>query len=57
MVLVTPVVLLYIFGLVLSEMFRRRNNGMTVVVTQLVFYLGLVLVVAFIPWARSLFVF
>ena len=57
LVLVTPVVLLYIFGLVLSEMFRRRNNGMTVVVTQLVFYLGLVLVVAFIPWARSLFVF
>ena len=53
--LFTPVVLLFVFGLVLSEMFRRTESGVVPVVTQLVLYLGLVVAVALSPWARSLF--
>ena len=55
LVLVTPLLVLLVFGLVLAEIYRRRGNGLTVLVAQFVFYLGLVLMVAFSPWARSLF--
>lgn len=54
-VLVTPLPVLLLFGLVLAEIFRRRGNGLTLLVAQFVFFLGLVLAVAFSPWARSLF--
>jgi membrane protease YdiL (CAAX protease family) len=53
--LVTPVALLFVFGLVLSEVYRRRSNGITPLLAQLVLNVGLVLAVAFSPWARSLF--
>jgi len=53
--LVTPVALLFVFGLTLAEVFRRRSNGITPLLAQLVLNVGLVLAVAFSPWARSLF--
>ena len=53
--LVTPVALLFLFGLALAEIFRRRSNGITPLLAQLVLNVGLVLAVAFSPWARSLF--
>ncbi len=55
LVLVTPVLLLGVFGLVLAAVFRRRANGITVLLAQIVLNVGLVLAVAFVPWARSLF--
>ena len=53
--LVTPVALLFVFGLALAEVFRRRSNGITPLLAQLVLNVGLVLAVVFSPWARSLF--
>jgi tetratricopeptide (TPR) repeat protein len=53
--LFTPVALLFVFGLVLAEVFRRRSNGITPLLAQLVLNVGLVLAVAFSAWARSLF--
>jgi len=53
--LVTPVALLFVLGLALSEVYRRRSNGITPLLAQLVLNVGLVLAVAFSPWARSLF--
>jgi tetratricopeptide (TPR) repeat protein len=55
LVLVTPLPVMLVFGLLLGEVYRRRGNGMTVLIAQFVFYLGLVLAVAFSSWARSLF--
>lgn len=55
LVLVTPLPVLLLFGLVLAEIFRRRGSGLTVLVAQFVFFVGLVLAVAFSPWARGLF--
>lgn len=55
LVLFTPVVVLFVFGLVLTETYRRTRSGVVPVVTQLVFHLGLVVAVALSPWARSLF--
>lgn len=55
LVLVTPVLLLFAIGLSLAAVFRRRSNGITPLVAQLVFHLGLVLAVALSPWVRSLF--
>jgi tetratricopeptide (TPR) repeat protein len=55
LVLVTPLPVLLLFGLLLGETYRRRGNGLTVLIAQFVFYLGLVLAVAFSSWARSLF--
>ena len=51
----SPVLLLAIFGLGLTELFRRRRNGITPLVAMVVFHLGLVVSVAFSPWIRSLF--
>jgi len=51
----TPVVLLLVFGAVLAEVYRRRTNGITPLLAQLVMNVGLVLAVAFSAWARSLF--
>ena len=53
--LFTPVALLFVFGLALAEVFRRRSNGITPLLAQLVLNVGLVLAVAFSAWARSLF--
>ncbi|MEJ2667519.1 MAG: tetratricopeptide repeat protein [Deinococcales bacterium] len=55
LVLGTPVALLFVFGVVLAEVFRRRTNGITPLLAQLVVNVGLVLAVAFSAWARSLF--
>ncbi len=55
LVLVTPVLLLFAIGATLAAVYRRRSNGITPLVAQLVFHVGLVLAVAFSPWARSLF--
>jgi tetratricopeptide (TPR) repeat protein len=55
LVLVTPVLLLFAIGVSLAAVYRRRSNGITPLVAQLVFHVGLVLAVAFSPWARSLF--
>lgn len=55
LVLLTPVIVLFVFGLVLSETFRRWRSGVVPVVTLIVFHLGLVVAVAVSPWARSLF--
>lgn len=55
LVLFTPVVVMFLFGMVLTEVFRRSKSGAVPVVTQIVFHLGLVVAVALSPWARSLF--
>lgn len=55
LVLGTPVALLFLFGIVLAEIFRRGRNGITPLLAQLVVNVGLVLAVAFSAWARSLF--
>lgn len=55
LVLFTPVLVMFVFGLVLSEIFRRTRSGAVPVVTQIVFHLGLVVAIAISPWARSLF--
>ncbi|HKI56059.1 MAG TPA: CPBP family intramembrane glutamic endopeptidase, partial [Trueperaceae bacterium] len=57
LVLGTPVALLLVFGIVLAEVFRRRSNGITPLLAQLVVNVGLVLAVAFSAWARSLFLY
>ena len=51
----SPVLLLAVFGLGLTELFRRRRNGLTPLVAMVVFHLGLVMSVSFSPWIRSLF--
>ncbi len=51
----TPVLLLFVYGVVLAEVYRRRSNGVTPLLAQLVLNVGLVLAVAFSAWARSLF--
>lgn len=53
--LVTPIPLLFVIGLVLTEVFRRRRNGLTPLIAQMVVGIGLVLLVAFADWPRSLF--
>lgn len=53
--LVTPIPLLFVIGLVLTEVFRRRQNGVTPLIAQMVVGVGLVLLVAFSDWPRSLF--
>ncbi len=55
LVLGTPVALLFVVGVALAEVFRRRSNGITPLLAQLVLNVGLVLAVAFSAWARSLF--
>ena len=55
LVLFTPVVVMVVFGMVLTEIFRRSRSGAVPVVTQLVFHLGLVVAIALSPWARGLF--
>jgi len=57
LVLGTPVALLFVSGIVLAEIFRRRSNGITPLLAQLVVNVGLVLAVAFNAWARSLFLY
>ncbi|UCH24304.1 MAG: tetratricopeptide repeat protein [Trueperaceae bacterium] len=57
LVLATPVPILIAFGVGLAEIFRRSNSGLTPFVAQVVFHVGLVISVSFIPWVRSLFMF
>jgi len=55
LVLGSPLVLLLIAGAALSEGFRRSGNGLTPLIAQWVFYLGLVMVTTFSGWGRALF--
>lgn len=55
LVLMTPLLWLFVAGLVLSELYRRYRSGMQVFAAQLMLHAGLVLAVAFSPWVRSLF--
>ncbi len=57
LVLATPVPILIAFGVGLAEIFRRSNSGLTPFVAQVVFHVGLVISVSFVPWVRSLFMF
>ncbi len=54
LVLVTPIPVLFLSGLLLSEVFRRRGSGMTPLIAQFVFGIGLVLLVAYSSGVRSL---
>jgi tetratricopeptide (TPR) repeat protein len=51
----TPVLLLLAFGYLLSTVFIRTNSGINTVVASLVFHLGLLVAVAFIPFVRGIF--
>ena len=51
----SPIVLLAVFGGLLSEMFRRTNSGLIPLISQFVLHFGLILGVAFSPWVRGLF--
>lgn len=55
LVLGSPLVLLLIAGAALSEGFRRSGSGLTPLIAQWVFYLGLVMVTTFSGWGRALF--
>jgi tetratricopeptide (TPR) repeat protein len=55
-VLVTPALLLALVGVALSELYRRRQrNGLMVVVTVLVGWVGLALAAVVSPFVRGLF--
>jgi tetratricopeptide (TPR) repeat protein/membrane protease YdiL (CAAX protease family) len=51
----SPLFLLVVFGLLMSEVFRRTNSGVNPLIAQLVLNFGLVIGVQFIPWVRGLF--
>ena len=51
----SPVLLLIVFGGLLSEMFKRTNSGLIPLISQFVLHFGLILGVAFSPWVRGLF--
>lgn len=51
----TPVMLLIIFGYLLAVVFTRTNSGINTVVASLVFHLGLLLLVTFVPFVRGVF--
>ena len=55
LVLGSPLALLLIAGAALGEGFRRSGNGLTPLLAQWVFYLGLVMVTTFSGWGRALF--
>jgi tetratricopeptide (TPR) repeat protein len=50
-----PVVLLLAFGYLLATVFIRTNSGINTVVASLVFHLGLLVAIAFIPFVRGIF--
>lgn len=51
----SPLALLLIAGAALGEGFRRTGSGLTPLIAQWVFYLGLVMVTTFSGWSRALF--
>lgn len=51
----SPLFLLVIFGILMSEVFRRTNSGVNPLIAQLVVNFGLLIGVQFIPWIRGLF--
>jgi tetratricopeptide (TPR) repeat protein len=51
----SPLFLLIVFGLLMSEVFRRTNSGVNPLIAQLVLNFGLIMGVQFIPWIRGLF--
>ena len=51
----SPLFLLVVFGLLMSEVFRRTHSGVNPLIAQLVLNFGLVIGVQFIPWIRGLF--
>jgi membrane protease YdiL (CAAX protease family) len=51
----TPVLLLVVVGVVLSEIYRRRANGLLVLSAVLVGWVGLVVAAGLSPFVRSLF--
>jgi tetratricopeptide (TPR) repeat protein len=53
--LASPLFLLIVFGLLMSEVFRRTNSGVNPLIAQLVLNFGLIIGVQFIPWIRGLF--
>ena len=55
LVLGMPVLLLFVFGLLLFDLFQRGHDGISPIVSQLVLNLGLVIGVAFSPWFQGLF--
>lgn len=55
LVLGVPLLLVVLVGAVLGEVFRRYEDGITLLVAQLVVHLGLVLGVTFNDWMRSVF--
>lgn len=55
LVLGTPVAILFLFGLLLGDAFRRRRSGLETLLAQLTLHVGLVVAVLVSPWAKSLF--
>ncbi len=55
LVLGVPLLLVVLIGAALGEVFRRYEDGITLLVAQLVVHLGLVLGITFNDWMRSLF--
>lgn len=55
LVIGTPVALLFIFGLILADLQRRRGGGLEPLLAQFTLYGGLLIAVAVSPWVRSLF--
>jgi len=55
LVLGSPLALLIIAGAALGEGFRRTGSGLTPLLAQWVFYLGLAMITAFSGWGRALF--
>ena len=48
----SPLFLLIVFGLLMSEVFRRTNSGVNPLIAQFVLNVGLIVGVQFIPWVR-----
>ncbi len=51
----SPLFLLIVFGLLMSEVFRRTRSGVNPLIAHLVLNFGLIMGVQFFPWIRGLF--